>query len=77
MPYPNTTGQGAVVNAVTSVGGQVTNYTVVNSGASYSYPPMVHPIGQFTVDGIHPSARGWSQCIVAMGLAPESFYTAP
>ena len=77
LPYPNTTGQGAVVNAVSNAGGQITNYTVVNSGASYSYPPMVHPIGQFTIDGIHPSARGWSQCIVNMGLAPESFYSAP
>ena len=76
FPYPNTTGQGGVVNGISNGTGLLNSFSVLSGGVGYSYPPMIQPLGAWTTDGIHPNTRGWAECIIRTGLSPESFYTA-
>ena len=73
--YPNTSGSGAVVNAVTDpTYPWISSYTVVSGGSGYKYPPMISTKGTWTTDGMHPNSRGWNEVLKVCGnIAPETF----
>lgn len=71
--WPGETGSGASGTATSNSSGQLTTWTVTNPGNNYQSPPLIAPSGIWTVDGLHPIARGVNQIIVGSGFSPSMF----
>ncbi len=73
--YPGESGSGAAGMAISNASGQMLNYTIVTPGSGYATdgPPMINLVGPWTIDGLHPSPRGWNEIIKVTGLGPGLF----
>lgn len=72
-PYAGDTGTVPTITATTNGSGYVSAFNIVSAGSGLTYPPMVAAKGSWTVDGVHPSARGFNEMIYQTGLVPSVF----
>lgn len=72
-PYPGESGSGALGTLTTNASGVITGFTITSGGTGYTAPPMILMKTTWTLDGLHPNPRGWSEIIRVTGFAPSLF----